>query len=202
MTDIPLKAKIYCTDGEAGTSTAVVVDPLSQIITHIVIESDYNEHLVLLEHVAQADHDSIKLDCTKEELRQMPPFREVQYIGGAEYSDYMGTAWEAPYVTSYPIESQVVAVEMVPAGELAIHRGDPVQATDGQVGHVGEFIVDSDSGHISHLVLRKGHLWGKREVTLGLDLIDKVEAGVVYLNVNKKAVEQLPAVKVKRHYRG
>jgi len=51
-----------------------------------------------------------------------------------------------------------VAVEIVPAGELAIHRGDPVRATDGQVGHVGEFIVDSDSGYISHMVLQKGHL--------------------------------------------
>ena len=202
MTDIPLKAKIYCTDGEAGTSTAVIVDPLSRTITHVVVEYDYYEHLVSLDHVSQSDHDSIKLDCTKEELSQMPPFKEVQYVGDEEYPNYMEAAWSEPYVTSYPVETQVVAVEMVPSGELAFHRGDPVQATDGQVGHVGEFIVDSDSGHISHLVLRKGHLWGKREVTLGLDLIDKVEAGVVYLNVNKKAVEQLPAVKVKRHYRG
>ena len=94
-----------------------------------------------------------------------------------------------------------MAVEIVPAGELAIHRGDPVRATDGQVGHVGEFIVDSDSGYISHMVLQKGHLWGKREVTLELSLINKVEDGVIYLNVDKDGVEQLPAVKVKRHYR-
>ena len=201
MTDIPLNANVTCADGEAGKSTAVIIDPLSQSITHVVIDYNYMEHIVSLDHIVEADHDSIKLDCTKAELSQMPPFKETQYVGGEEHPDYMEAAWEAPYVTSYPKETQLVAVEIVPAGELPIHRGDPVRATDGQVGHVGEFIVDSDSGHISHMVLQKGHLWGKREVTLELSLIDKVEDGVVYLNVDMKAVEQLPALKVKRHYR-
>ena len=201
MTDIPLKAKVTCTDGDGGKSTAVIINPLSQSITHVVVEYDYTERIVPLEMIAEADHDSIKLSCTTAELGQMPPFKDVQYIGGEEYYPaYMDAAYTSPYVGSYPADPMFVSEELVPAGELAIHRGDPVEATDGHAGHVGEFVIDFESGHISHLVLRKGHIWGKKEVTLGLDLIDRVEDGVVYLNVDKKAVEKLPAVKVKRHY--
>jgi sporulation protein YlmC with PRC-barrel domain len=201
MTDIPLKAKVYCSDGEAGTTTAVIIDPVKQLVTHVVVDHNYAEVVVPLALVTETDHESIKLSCTTAELAQMPPFKEVQYLGSEDfYPAYTDAAWTSPYVTSYPAEDLVLVEEQLPAGELAIHRGDPVMATDGDVGHVGEFVVDSESGHITHLVLRKGHLWGKKDVTLGLKLIDRVEEGIVYLSVDKKAVEQLPAVKVKRHY--
>jgi sporulation protein YlmC with PRC-barrel domain len=201
MTDIPLKAKVFCTDGEAGTSTAVIIDPVKQLVTHVVVDHNYEEVVVPLELVTETDHESIKLSCKTAELSLMPPFKEVQYLGGEDYYPaYTDSAWTTPYVTSYPAEDMVLVEEQVPAGELAIHRGDPVLATDGKVGQVGEFVIDSESGHITHLVLHKGHLWGKKDVTLRLKLIDRVEEGIVYLSVDKRAVEQLPAVKVKRHY--
>jgi hypothetical protein len=34
-----------------------------------------------------------------------------------------------------------------------------------------------------------------------VDLIDHVENGEVYLRVDKDAINRLPAVKIKRHYR-
>jgi sporulation protein YlmC with PRC-barrel domain len=201
MTDIPLNAKVFCTDGEAGETTAVIIDPVKQNITHVVVNHNYDEVVVPLELVAETGPDMLKLSCTIVELSQMPPFTEVHYINGdMYYPDYTDMAWASPYVTSYPAEDLPVVEEILPAGELAIHRGDPVQATDGQVGHVGEFVVDAESGHITHLVLRSGHFWGKHDVTIGLALVDRVKEGVVYLNADKKAIEQLPSVKVKRHY--
>ena len=55
-----------------------------------------------------------------------------------------------------------IDVEQVPYGELGIHRGSHIEATDGHIGHIGEFIVNPENEHITHLVLCEGHLWGKK----------------------------------------
>ncbi len=201
MKDIPLKAQVNGTDGPLGTSAAVIIDPVSKSITHVVVQlSKHDDRTVPLAHVVATDHDSITLDCSKADITSMDQFNQTHFVEGVPvYPEFQGGEWEAPYVTM-DYEAQPVDVEVVPAGELAVHRGDPVHATDGQVGIVDEFIIDSNSGHISHLVLEKGHLWGKREVSVPLDLIDKVDDGAVYLNITKKAMKDLPEVKVKRHY--
>jgi uncharacterized membrane protein/sporulation protein YlmC with PRC-barrel domain len=82
--------------------------------------------------------------------------------------------------------------------DLAKLRGADVQATDGRVGTVDDLITDPKSGELSHLVLLEGHLWGKKEVTLPLSAIDRVEANTVHLKLDKAAVEQLPAIPYKR----
>jgi uncharacterized membrane protein len=105
-----------------------------------------------------------------------------------------------PYVTHVETVEMPVEVERVPPGELAIHRGTFVEATDGFVGEVGELVVDPASGHITHFVMREGHLWGKKEKTLPLSAIDYVELDTVYLKLDKRAVELLPTIPVKRSY--
>ena len=62
--------------------------------------------------------------------------------------------------------------EELPVGELSIHPGADVVATDGKVGEFHEFIVAGDDNRVTHLVLREGHLWGKKDVTIPLDQID------------------------------
>ena len=104
--------------------------------------------------------------------------------------------WATPMEVSYVEE----VVERIPPGELAVRRGTRVEATDGHVGQVGEFVVEPESGHITHLILLEGHLWAKKEVTLPLSAIDHSEGDTVYLNLDKKAVEALPSVPVRRHY--
>lgn len=215
MKDIPLKAKVSCTDGLVGNSTAVVINPINNRITHLVVaRTAYSDHMVPIEHVVKSDHESIELDLSKRDLAKFPTFKALQYVGSVpydpafqDYPSYQGShggAWQSPYVTmDYAVVDMgptAVEVERVPFGELSVHRGDQVNASDGKVGIMGEFVVDSDDGHVSHLVLQKGHLWGKREVTVPVDLIDKKEDGIVYLKIDKEALKDLPSVKVKRHY--
>lgn len=215
MKDIPLKAKVSCTDGLVGNSTAVVINPINNRITHLVVaRTAYSDHMVPIEHVVKSDHESIELDLSKRDLAKFPSFKELQYVGSVpydpafqDYPSYQGShggAWQSPYVTmDYGMDygPRAVEVERIPRGELPVHRGDKVEANDGKVGIIGEFVIDNDDGHVSHLVLLKGHLWGKREVAVPVDLIDKKEGDVVYLKVDKEAINDLPSVKIKRHYR-
>ncbi len=75
-----------------------------------------------------------------------------------------------------------------------IQPGSVVTASDGDVGRVDEFVVDPTNEHITHLVLREGHLWGKKDVTIPVANIDRFEDNVVYLNLTKEEVEKLPTI--------
>ena len=91
--------------------------------------------------------------------------------------------------------------EHIPVGEVAIRRGTSVEATDGRIGKVDEFLVHPENDVITHLVLREGHLWGKKDVTIPVSEIDKIAEEAVYLKLDKKAVEALPTVPVRRNWK-
>ncbi|MBE2223802.1 MAG: PRC-barrel domain containing protein [Anaerolineae bacterium] len=203
MKDIPLKAKVICGDGHGGSVTAVIVNPVAEEMTHIVVQDEHlADHLVPLALVAETSEKEIQLTCTKAELEMLPAFTEKHFMPVApeEYAMYQGGRWMSPYVV--PLDTMTVPVdeENVPPGELAIHRGTDISATDGHVGVLDEFIINPENGHVTHFVLRKGHLWGKHEIAIPLSAIDHTEYDTVYLNIDKDAVKALPPVSVKRNY--
>jgi uncharacterized membrane protein len=73
-----------------------------------------------------------------------------------------------------------------------------VECTDGHIGEVDELVRDPDSGDITYVVMREGHLWGKKEITLPVSAIDRVQDDTVYLSLDKKEVELLPSIPVQR----
>jgi sporulation protein YlmC with PRC-barrel domain len=84
-------------------------------------------------------------------------------------------------------------------GELAVYRGMAVNTDEHKVGTVDELVVDPDSGNITHILMRKGHLWGKKDVAVPVPAIDFVGTDDVYLKIDKEAISALPVVPVKRH---
>ena len=88
--------------------------------------------------------------------------------------------------------------ENIPPNELTMHRGSQVYATDGLVGQVDEFLVEPKDGHITHLILREGHLWGKKDVSIPVSRIDHIEKDIVYLKINKDEIGSLPTLTIHR----
>ncbi|MFN2139629.1 MAG: hypothetical protein ACK2U5_04060, partial [Candidatus Promineifilaceae bacterium] len=99
MTELQLGAKVICSDGECGKLTAVVVNPVSQEVTHLVVAHEYGDYMVPLRYVTESDHEHIKLSCTAEELSQLPPFKDVEFIGDPEVPSMLYDVYAAPYVT-------------------------------------------------------------------------------------------------------
>jgi len=62
---------------------------------------------------------------------------------------------------------------------------------------VDKFLIEPASEHITHLVLREGHLWGRRDVTIPVSQIDLIEDSTVYLKLDKEGVGRLPGVPVR-----
>lgn len=73
-----------------------------------------------------------------------------------------------------------------------------VECSDGPVGTLTNIIVNPATETITHLVLREGHLWGKKDVSVPVDQIDRYEDKCVYLKMNKKSIEDLPPVHIDR----
>ena len=201
--DIPINVDVECSEGNCGKSTVIIVDPRTDEVTHVVVKEKQFpnvEHLVLVNLIESTTPNLIKLSCSKQELSKMDEFIEHKFIRTEKpydrYTDNRFMLW--PYY--YPIESQYVDLqkERIPPGELAIHRGAQVMAVDGRVGSVDEFLTDPQSGHITHLILREGHLWGKRDVTIPVSQLDHISNDTVYLKLDKSSVEALPDVPVKR----
>jgi sporulation protein YlmC with PRC-barrel domain len=204
--DIPIGVDVICAESETpcGHSTYVILNPLTENITHVVVKSKalpHSERLVPIEQVEECSTDQVCLRCTKEELANMEAFIETEFIRGEIPHYYSDATLMWPMV--YPdMEPTVLAVEhqQIPLGELAVRRGTEVQARDGRVGRVDEFMADPKTGHITHLVMREGHLWGEKDVTIPVSSIDRIEEDTVHLNLHKKDIEVLPTIPVQRKW--
>jgi sporulation protein YlmC with PRC-barrel domain len=207
--DLSVNVNVHCADGLCGRSTYVLIDPVLEQVTHLVVreaEIPHTELVVPVTQVAGAAPDVILLKCTRKELQAMEPFILTQYVKEdlpdphADRLAYVGMSsyllW--PYVIPTRTEYVRVEQEQVPPGELAVRRGARVEASDGHLGRVDEFVVNPETGHITHLMMREGHLWGKKDVAIPVSGIDHYEENTVYLKLSKQQIEALPAVPIRR----
>jgi len=89
------------------------------------------------------------------------------------------------------VPTPVVVEDAIPVGETEVSPGDPVHALDGEIGQVQGFLVHPDDGRVTHVLLREGHLWGRKQVAIPISAVTGAEAGI-QLNLTKKQVEDLP----------
>ncbi len=212
--EIPLNAPVECTDGVYGHSAYVLINPVADQVTHLVVKADTfpnTEYIVPVDLVAETIIDMVRLRCSKAELEKLDPFIKTKFIEERvpeRYYHYtsgtygMGSNYYLPYVS--PETMQVsVEVKQIPPGELAVQRGTHVEATDGYVGRVDEFVVNPENGHITHLVLREGHLWGRKDVIIPISelaVTDRTDADTVVLKLDKRQIEALPTFRVHRRW--
>lgn len=203
MLDIPVNAKVSCTDGHAGTSTYIVMNPVNQEVTHIVVQEFIHgrsaERMVPLVFVANTTPDSIDLNINKDELTQLPQFIEDFYIQNVPTATDAHVYLE-PFVTPLDIEVTTVIDENVLAEGIVVRRGMSIEATDGFVGKVRELIIDPTSHKVTHVLLHKGHLWGAKDIMIPLANVERVDADSIFLDVDKTAVKNLPPFDINRHY--
>jgi len=210
--DIPLNAEVRCTDGAGGRSTCLIINPVTKEITHLVVQTKgftHDEYMVPLSFIAESGPEYIQLRCSREEIANCDPFIKSEFLHiddssrfgyfSNEYDlDYDGTAmW--PYLEADgEAYGMYVNVEQIPVGELGIHRGARVEASDGHIGHVDAFLVNPENNHITHLVLREGHIWGEKDVTIAVADIQRIDEDVVYLKLDKQTLQDKPGIPVRR----
>ena len=200
--DIPLDVDVLGAGEFAGHSRMVIIDPTKRQVTHVVVEEEnypFAERLVPLDWVQECTPELMHLRCTRQEWAELEPYVEVKYLQpNVPYLSYMTGDYALwPYFPTPDPASIAAEHFQLPPGELAISRGTRVEALDGHVGQVDEFLVNRETGQITHLVLHEGHLWGQKDVTIPVGQIGHIAGDTVFLKLDKHGIEGLPAIQVR-----
>jgi sporulation protein YlmC with PRC-barrel domain len=211
-TQFTIGAEVSCSDGVCGEVSRVVIDPVARAVTHLVVEPKHRQGLGRLVPLDLVDDGTgeIRLRCTLAEFEQLASAEETQFIPGSSgYAAYGPTqvlAW--PYYglgsggggglgmdVELPAISQTVTYDKLPLGEVAVHRGEQVHATDGAIGQVQGLVIDPGDHHVTHVLLAEGHLWGRKEVAIPIGAVTGVKDGI-QLSITKDEVKDLPPVDI------
>jgi sporulation protein YlmC with PRC-barrel domain len=205
-------AEASCSDGMCGEVSRVIVDPVAEAVTHLVVEPKhqrYRGRLVPLDLLDGTAGD-IRLRCTRAEFEELDPAEETEFIaatiGYAGYDPGQVGYW--PYsglggmgmgmgMGGMGTGGETVTRDTVPLGEVEVHRGDHVQATDGAIGRVQGLVIDRGSRHVTHVLLQEGHLWGRKEVAIPISAVASTGDGI-QLRISKQDVQDLPPVDIDR----
>jgi sporulation protein YlmC with PRC-barrel domain len=211
-TTFTIGAAAACSDGPCGAVSRVVVDPVARELTHLVIEPEHRSglgRLVPLEMV-EAEAGDVRLRYTLAEFEKLPSAEETDFLpGGSGYHAY--AAHEAYYWPYFGLEggdadprlalaSAIEIRDALPPGEIGIRRDEVVHASDGEIGKVEGLVVDSARGHVTHVLLQEGHLWGRKQVAIPIGSVEKIDQ-VITVQLTKQEIEALPAVGVTEHHR-
>lgn len=194
---ISVHADIMCTDGDAGTSKALIVDPMQRRVTHVVVREHgltNSERLVPTNLLDEASVDSISLQCSQSELHKLEDFVEAHFVD---------PPYATPALIGYWYESQMsplVISNRVPEGEVTLGRWAVVEAIDGSVGHVDSLIVDPANYHITHIVVRTHRYLTRQEVAVPVAEVERFFSDYVMLRVSRADVARLPHVPLHEAY--
>jgi hypothetical protein len=204
-------ADATCTDGACGQVSRIIVNPAGREVTHLAVGPKHQQgpgRLVPVDLV-DATTGRIRLRCTLAEFQALRPAEETETVPDL---DPTGHQHDAPnqvnWLPRYPWMQgargrghaqarQEVTVDFVPSGEVDVRRGLTVCATDGEIGQVQGLVVEPGGRHqVTHVVLRVGHLWGRREVAIPIGAVTKFGTLLIHLSLTRHQVEHLPPVTI------
>ena len=217
---LDLGSPVRCSDAAFGRLADVVVDPTTRRVTHLVVETHETyrrSRLVPVDLARPGGEAELQLTCSVGEAEELPLVDEVDYlrlgelpVDDPEWDVGISQMLALPYYQSVDLPGAgipdydrgvTVRYDRVPKGEVEIRRSSAVSSSDDHVlGRVDGFVVD-DEQQISHIVLERGHLWGRREVAIPIGGVSRVENDAVALSLSKAEVEALaPMTLQRRHF--
>ena len=173
-TPFTIGANVSCTDGACGEVSRLIVDPVADTVTHLVVEPKHRRGHGRLVPVSLADTSTgqIRLRCTKAEFEKLDPAEETRQLPEEPPTPTILGGYDPASSTG---RRQYVTEDSVPLGEDEVGPGEHVHATDGYIGQVRGFVIDPASHHVTHVLLREGHLWGRKEVAIPISAVTLVD---------------------------
>ena len=214
-TRFTIGARVSCSDGHCGEVRRVIIDPATDVVTHLVIQPGHRKEaarLVPCDLVETTDGE-IRLRCTRAEFDQLDHAEEreladeedqhagaggqlgsgLAYGASGEAYAQMGGPGELVDLGPMPMPEhpRTLVEDVVPLGEEQVRPGDKVHAVDGEIGRVQGVLVNPGDDRVTHVLLAEGHLWGRKEVAIPVTAVTRVDQGI-RLNLTKEQVGDLP----------
>lgn len=207
-------AEVFTADGSCGELARVIIDPVAQALTHLVVAPKHHAGLGRLVPVelVEADGDEIPLCCSAADFQRLDDAEEMHVLPASGnvwgYSGGQASAW--PYYglgmggglgagmlgasgSGLQDGPHLFVTDRVPLGEVQVRRGDHVQASDGPIGSVQGLVIDPGDHHVTHVLLQEGHLWGRKQVAIPIKATSR-EENEIRVKLTKQQVHDLAPV--------
>jgi len=216
---LELGTAVHCTDGELGELADVVITPGSMRVADLVVRPHHHiggPALLVPIETAEGSHwgELIQLECTKEDAKRFPAIREAAALRPGE-APAAGPGWDVgiqdvvavPGSTSMdmvPTPDELdplveVTYDRIPAGKIELRHQSAVVSSDQHlVGRIDAFVVEGDE--ITHLILGRGHMWSRRDVTIPISSLASVKTDEVNLAITRNEVGRLPSVRLHKSW--
>jgi len=195
-------------DGYRGEVLAAVVDPAARTVTHLVVEPEGRQGLARLVpldlvDLAGAAPGPVRLGCTEAEFKNLPAAEETlaEFVPG--YPDpvqLLPPGWrgaDAPTADGGAVLRipEQETVDIVPPGEVEERSGEHVHAADGGIGQLRALRIDPDSRQVTHVLVREGPVWDRRDVAIPAAQVAAFDDGI-RLSITRQQVRDLPPASI------
>ena len=201
--DYNIGAPVHCRDGDCGRLHKVVVDPHTQRVTDLIVERGFlltTDRVLPVDTVERATGEDIYLSISSKALDDYPEYRVIEFeepapgVKDAMYDRGDVRCWmqgyrmacREPVVPMVRMEVQ----EGVPRGRAVIEQGALVVNRQGTVGEVDHMLVDSKTGKVSHLVVRRGLL--PYYPIVPISAVKAIRDDSVKVSLGQKEMDTLP----------
>lgn len=208
--------KLHCRDGEIGKIKGFYFDDRHLTIRYLVIDTGnwLTGRQVLISPYALTDVNKeeqyIIINLTKKQIEDSPPLESNKAISRQfenAYHGYYGWPmyWIGPYTWGYypniirnPNDwKEYTPVEKVQKSHLRSTNevsSYDIQAEDGEIGHIEDFIIDDEMWAIRYLVIDTRNWWLGQKVLVSSKWIKRISwnKSEVIVNLLREAIRKSP----------
>ena len=208
--------KLFSLDGEIGNIKDFYFDDQHWAIRYLVLDTGnwLISRKVLISPYSLTSIDEkneiIFIDSTKEQIENSPSINSENQISQQFESDYYGfygfpTYWGGPYMwgpSPYIVRDRNLWKKFA-NGEQAWNphlrstrevSGYGIHATDGEIGHVVDFIIDDETWAIRYLVIDTQNWWPGKKVLVSPLWIERVnwEESQILFKISRTTIKEAP----------
>ena len=198
-------------DGEIGKVKEFYFDDTYWTIRYLVADTGNwlsDRQVLISPHALLAvnnEEQKIAINLTKKQIEDSPPLESDKPVSRQyEKAYHMHYGWPMYWVGPLPSGPYLYIMhdrEVAEKKEWDPHlrstnavSGYHIQASDGEIGNVEDFIVDDQTWAIRYLIINTRNWWPGKEVLVSPKLIERVswDASKVFVNLSREAIKQSP----------
>ena len=211
--------KLSSLDGEIGTVKEFYFDDKHWAIRYLVADTGSwlaDRQVLISPHALLAvypEEQNIAINLTKKQIEDSPSLNSDKPVSRQFEEVYYGyygwqMYWSGPYMwgtSPYIVrdrEKRKGASKSKRTWDAHLRStndmsGHHIQATDGEIGHVEDFIIDDKTWAIRYLIIDTRNWWPGKKVLIAPQWIERISWGEskVFVNLTRKTIKQSPEYK-------